>query len=79
MRTNPPTVAEMEALTDEEKLAMVKQAKTGEWYDGWRPYCLQCSTVSRMLERPYGFQCGSCHNMISFDLYRLVESPLNKK
>ena len=24
---------------------------------GWRPYCLMCGTMARMVERPYGFQC----------------------
>ena len=85
--TTLKTINEMETLTEEQKLEMLKEAKGGTWYDGWQPYCLCCSTSGRMTRMPYGFKCeGSgdwfgrkgCGNMIGFDLTRLVESPLNK-
>jgi len=71
------TVAENEAMSDEEKLAATKAAKMGSWYDGWRPYCLKCNTFARMSSMSYGFKCLSCGNMIGFDCTRLQESPLN--
>ena len=72
------TVAENEAITDEEKLERLKKAKLGCWYDEWQPYCLMCATMARMTKMPYGFQCGTCQNMIGWNLTRLAESPLNK-
>jgi hypothetical protein len=72
------TVAQMEALSSNEKLVMLKEAKSGTWYDGWKPYCMMCSTMQRMAEKNYGFECTKCKNMIGFDLTRLAESPLNK-
>lgn len=80
------TIAEMEALTEEQKLKTLKEAKGFSWYDGWRPYCLMCATCGRMTPMSYGFKCEGkgdmfqrpgCGNMIGFDLTRLQESPLN--
>lgn len=72
------TVADMERLSERQKLNMLKEAKPGTWYDGWKPYCLQCDTHRRMEAQPYGFRCPMCKNMIGFDLRRLKESPLNR-
>ncbi len=66
-------------LSAEEQQEMLKKAKGGSWYDGWKPYCGKCSTMSRMESKDYGFACRFCRNMIGFDLYRVLESPLNKK
>ena len=79
MRTTPWTVAESSALSDDVKLAMLKEAKGGTWYDDWQPYCGVCSTMQRMTKHNYGFECQCCKNMIGWDLTRLVESPLNSK
>lgn len=73
------TVAEMSALPEETKLAMLKDAKSGTWYDGWQPYCMTCPTVMRMDTKEYGFRCSCCGNMIGWDCKRLVESPLNRR
>lgn len=76
------TIAENEALSPEEKVAQLKVAKGGTWYDGWRPYCMafpsskQC-TSPRMKQEKYGFRCPDCGNMIGWDCTRLEESPLN--
>jgi len=79
MRETPWTVAESSALPPETKDAMLRQAKMGTWYDGWEPYCLTCDTMRRMDRKAYGFRCGSCGNMIAWDLTRLAESPLNRR
>lgn len=76
-----------EQMPEAEKRKLLKEAKMGTWYDGWKPYCLNCSTAGRMTLMPYGFKCEGngdwfgrrgCGNMIGFDLERLIESPLNK-
>ena len=72
------TIAESEALPDETKVAMLRQAKPGTWYEGWKPYCCMCNSMARMQQHDYGFRCGNCNNLIGWDLTRLVESPLNK-
>lgn len=72
------TKAENEALSEEERLERVKKAKGGTWYDGWKPYCLMCTTMTRMAKMNYGFRCVQCGNMIGWNLTRLAESPLNK-
>lgn len=74
------TVAENIALLPEEKLRRLKEAKLGDWYDGWKPYCIApgCTYSGRMISEPYGFRCPLCGNMIGFNLTRLQESPLNK-
>ena len=67
-------------LSEEEKLSLLKEAKGGTWYDGWRPYCCvpHCnSRLNRMLQESYGFKCQSCGNLIGWNLERLKESPLN--
>lgn len=66
-------------LSKEEQHEMLKKAKGGSWYDGWKPYCGTCSTMARMIPQDYGFSCSFCRNMIGYDLYRVIESPLNKK
>ncbi len=71
------TIAENEALSKDEKINQLKEAKGGTWYDNWKPFCLTCSAIIRMNEKSYGFQCQNCKNMIGFDLTRLKESPLN--
>lgn len=70
------TIASNQALPKEEQLEILKKAKGGTWYDGWRPYCLKCSTGHRMAPMSYGFRCGTCNNMIGFNLCRLEESPV---
>lgn len=72
------SIEESAALPDDVKLTMLKKAKIGTWKEGWRPYCLCCSTNLRMNETNYGFCCLSCGNMIGWDLQRLLESPLNQ-
>jgi hypothetical protein len=74
------TVAQSIALPDEEKARMVREAKGGTWYDGWRPYCVavRCTSgLQRMVTEAYGFRCTVCGNMIGWDCVRLIESPLN--
>jgi len=73
------TVQDNIALSSEEKLLRLKEAKGGTWYDGWKPYCVMCSYNCRMDPMPCGFKCPSCGNMIGFNLTRLQESPLNNK
>lgn len=72
------TVQDNISLSEEEKLERLKTAKGGNWYEGWKPYCMMCSYNGRMNEQPYGFRCPNCGNMIGFNLTRLQESPLNK-
>jgi len=82
MRETPWTQAESSALPPETKDAMLREAKPGTWYDGWRPYCGQEQTycsMPRMVQEPYGFRCPECGNMIAWDLTRIAESPLNRK
>lgn len=71
------TLAQNRDLPLEEKQARLRAAKGGNWYEGWRPYCLNCSTIHRMEAKSFGFQCNNCKNLIGFNLTRLRESPLN--
>lgn len=69
-----------ELASNKEKAEALSNAKLGEVYEGWLPYC--CSpvcggTLGRMESRPYGFRCSRCQNEIGFDLTRLKESPHN--
>lgn len=64
-------------LSQSERLDILKLAKGGSWYDGWKPYCMMCSYNGRMETENYGFKCPKCKNMIGFDLKRVKESPLN--
>lgn len=73
------TVAENEALSDEEKLLRLKEAKGGTWRDDWKPYCMKCSYSERMDKKTYGFRCPQCGNKIGWNLKRLKESPLNRR
>lgn len=73
------TIKDNMELSDEEKLNRLKKAKGGTWYDGWRPYCLACGTIHRMIPMDFGFKCLSCGNLIGFNLTRLAESPLNNR
>lgn len=73
----PLSIAESIALPEATKLELLKNAKMGAWYDGWRPYCGMCNTMSRMTQHDYGFQCRGCRNQIGWDLTRLKESPIN--
>jgi len=66
------------AYPEETKLILLKKAKGGTWYDNWKPYCGVCSTMIRMEQHDYGFQCVCCHNMIGWNLHRLLDSPLNR-
>lgn len=75
----PISSVESAAIPTGKKLEILMDAKGSDWYDGWKPYCLNCSTMARMHEENYGFRCGGCGNMIGFDLFRLTDSPLNKK
>ena len=45
------------AKIPEDILKMLKDAKSGTWYDGWQPYCGMCNTMARMRRHDYGFQC----------------------
>lgn len=38
----------------------------------WRPYCLVCSSMQRMVPREYGFMCLSCDNRIDRNMEHLV-------
>lgn len=73
------TVKYNESLSEDEKIKTLKNAKGGTWCEGWKPYCLNCSSNQRMLEKSYGFICVNCQNMIGWDLTQLEESPLNNK
>lgn len=73
------TIRENQLLSDEEKKSRLKNAKIGEVYDGWTPYCMMYKKSPRMISMNYGFVCPDCGNMIGFNLTRLQESPLNKK
>lgn len=54
-------------LLESERLSILKKAKGGSWYDGWRPYHIiwksekesGCSSP-RMLPTEYGFICPDC-------------------
>ena len=74
----PITSEQSAAIPEHTKLTMLKKAKMGSWYDNWKPYCCTCSSISRMIQHDYGFKCPGCGNMIGWDLYRLVDSPLNR-
>lgn len=71
------TIEENRKLSETEKLNRLKKVKGGTWYDGWRPYCLNCSSSDRMQQTDFGFRCPCCGNLIGFNLTRLQESPLN--
>ncbi|MDO9185338.1 MAG: hypothetical protein Q7W13_04935 [Bacteroidia bacterium] len=71
------TIKDNELLTESEKLKTIKLAKGGTWYNDWKPYCLNCSCNLRMQQKPYGFICSSCKDIIGWDLTRLQESPIN--
>lgn len=71
------TRAESAALPREQQIATLKEAKGGTWHDDWAPYCMVCTTMARMTERDYGFECRCCRNQIGWDLCRLTDSPLN--
>ncbi|HPT72129.1 MAG TPA: hypothetical protein PLE74_07585 [Candidatus Cloacimonadota bacterium] len=34
----------------------------------WRPYCLMCQSMGRMVKTEYGFRCPSCGNTIKPDM-----------
>jgi hypothetical protein len=73
--------SESAALPEDVKLATLKEAKGGSWYDNWKPYCVReaCpSGLQRMEKHPYGFECKTCGNKIGWDLTRLDDSPLNR-
>lgn len=40
----------------------------------WRPYCLRCPSMLRMIPMPYGFWCAACDNHIDRDMHR-IEKP----
>ncbi len=74
--------SESAALPEDVKLATLKEAKGGSWYDdNWKPYCVrdECTSgLQRMEKHPYGFECKTCKNKIGWDLTRLDDSPLNR-
>jgi len=78
-KTQMRSIQYYKQLSPEEQQEMLKKAKGGSWYDGWKPYCVKCSAMKRMNSQDYGFSCCYCRNMIGFDLCRVIESPLNKK
>jgi hypothetical protein len=40
-------------------------------YEGWRPYCLVCSTFVRMEAKPWGgWECVACRNQVGPGLER---------
>ena len=71
------TRAESAATPREQQIATLKEAKGGTWHDDWAPYCMVCTSMARMGERDYGFECRCCRNQIGWDLCRLTDSPLN--
>lgn len=48
-------------------------------YPGWRPYCLVCPTMSRMVARDYGWQCVGCSNKIKHDLTHYDEPVVSEE
>jgi predicted RNA-binding Zn-ribbon protein involved in translation (DUF1610 family) len=56
-------------MSQGDKEEMLKKAKAGSYYNGWRPYCLKCDFGGRMEERNYGFQCPKCGNTIGWNLH----------
>lgn len=36
-------------------------------YPEWKPYCLMCSTMDRMVPTSYGWRCWPCGNPIGKD------------
>ena len=34
----------------------------------WRPYCLVCSSMKRMVATVYGYKCSACGNKINKNL-----------
>jgi hypothetical protein len=34
----------------------------------YRPYCMRCDLMPRVVLRPDGFECWHCHNTFGFDL-----------
>lgn len=41
----------------------------------WRPYCLKCSTMKRMEDRPYGYESSKCKLKINFNLDTIHGEP----
>ena len=76
-RVNMKTIEENETLGPQERLEILMDAKGGTWYNGWKPFCLNCSCSQRMEQTSFGFKCPKCKNLIGWDLTRLQESPLN--
>lgn len=54
----------VEAVPTDESLLCDKLKEERDW----RPYCLKCSTFSRMSRREYGFQCVRCENKVNWDM-----------
>jgi len=75
------TVEKESSRTEDEKLSLLKEAKMGTWYDGWKPYCVsdKCKRMPRMDRKAHGFTCPACGNIIGWNLCRLQESPTNYK
>jgi hypothetical protein len=40
----------------------------------WKPYCLNCTTMNRMVSPPKGFKCLDCRNEIDFDMKKIVDN-----
>lgn len=78
------SIEDMNALTEQQKIEMLTEARGGIYEKKWWPYCLQkvrpCNAGLKRMERmSFGFWCTKCGNIIGFDLERLQESPLNSK
>lgn len=71
------TISSMQSLNDYQKLKMVKKTFGDDKDLNYAPYCMCCSSGSKMIIKSYGYKCYSCGNIIGFNGERLKESPLN--
>ncbi len=56
-------------MTDAQ-LATMNEALGLEKTKAYRPYCLNCTLLPRVVLKPDGFECWHCGNRFGFDLVR---------
>lgn len=62
--TRDDSAVGVEAVPTDESLLCNKLKEERDW----RPYCLLCSTFSRMSRMSYGFKCVGCNNEVNWDM-----------
>ncbi len=60
-----------QSLSESERQEIINKANGFETRPDWNPYCLKCSSSSRMLRTDYGWKCNNCGNEIGWNLQRI--------